>query len=185
MGTVPSSDTRFRTLYEEHYADIRSYCLRRLPVDAANDAASEIFIVAWRKLDKVPDGAASRLWLFGVARNVVAHQHRSRSQVKRLRSKLARTADRNVEVSPPESVVVRRSEDQAVLEVLDRMKPDDRELIRLKMWEELSHAEIGEVLGISAHAVDMRLQRAGKKLARFLSATKGVRPQAIPEGGEL
>ena len=185
MGAVPSSDARFRTLYEEHYADIRSYCLRRLPVEAANDAAAEIFIVAWRKLNKVPEGRAARLWLFGVAKNVVAHQHRSRSQAKRLRSKLEQTADRSVDAAAPESVVVQRSQDRAVVEALGRMKPDDRELIRLKMWEELSHAEIGEVFGISAHAVDMRIQRAGKKLARLLSATKGVRPQAIPEGGEL
>jgi len=185
VGAVPSSDARFRTLYEEHYADIRSYCLRRLPVEAANDAASEIFIVAWRKLDEVPEGPSARLWLFGVAKNVIAHQHRSRLQVRRLRSKLAQTADRSLDAAATESVVVRRSQDQAVLEVLNRLKPDDRELIRLKMWEELSHAEIGEVFGISAHAVDMRLQRAGKKLARLLSATKGVRPQAIPEGGEL
>ena len=185
MGTIPSSDARFSKLYEEHYADIRSYCLRRLPVEAANDAAAEIFIVSWRKLDKVPEGAAARLWLFGVARNLVAHQHRSRSQVKRLRSKLEQTADRHVNVAPAETVVVRRSQDQAVLDALNRMKPDDRELIRLKMWEELSHAEIGEVFGISAHAADMRLQRAGKKLARMLSASKVVRPQAIPEGGEL
>ena len=185
MGTVPSSDERFRTLYEEHYADIRSYCLRRLPVDAANDAAAEIFIVAWRKLKKVPEGAAARLWLFGVARNVVAHQHRSRAQVRRLRSKLKESADRTVDIAPAESTVVRRSEDQVVLAALDKLKPPDQELIRLKMWEELSHAEIGDVLGISAHAVDMRLQRAGKKLARVLSATPGVRPQTIPEGGEL
>lgn len=184
MGTVPSSDTRFRKLYEEHYADIRSYCLRRLPIDAANDAATEIFIVAWRKLDKVPAGESARPWLFGVARNVIAHQHRSRAQLNRLRSKLEQTADPSLLESAPETVVVRRSEDQAVIDALNRMKPDDRELIRLKMWEELSHAEIGEVFGISAHAVDMRLKRAGKKLARHLSANF-VRPQAIPEGGEL
>ena len=172
-------------LYEEHYADIRFYCLRRLPVEAANDAAAEIFIVAWRKLDKVPEGTAARLWLFGVAKNVVAHQHRSRSQANRLRSKLQQTADRGGDAAAPESVVVQRSQDRAVVEGLNRLKPDDRELIRLKMWEELSHAEIGEVFGISAHAVDMRLQRAGKKLARVLSARSDVRPQAIPEGGEL
>ena len=185
MGTVPSSDARFRTLYEEHYADIRSYCLRRLPVEAANDAAAEIFIVAWRKLRKVPEGAAARLWLFGVAKNVVAHQHRSSSQLKRLRSKLEQTADRNPGTVPTEAVVVQRSRDRAVVEALNRMKADDRELIRLKMWEQLSHAEIGEVFGISAHAVEMRMQRAGKKLARLLSANPSVRPQAIPEGGEL
>ncbi|MBT8164256.1 MAG: sigma-70 family RNA polymerase sigma factor [Acidimicrobiia bacterium] len=172
-------------MYEEHYADIRSYCLRRLSVEAANDAAAEIFIVAWRKIDEVPQGAEARLWLFAVARNTVAHQYRSRSQTSRLRSKLEQTAVRSPAGASAEDVVVRRSQDRAVLEALGRMKPDDQELVRLKMWEELSHAEIGEVFGISAHAVDMRMQRVGKRLARLLSATKGVRPQAIPEGGEL
>lgn len=185
MGNVPSSDARFRRMYEEHYADIRSYCLRRLSVEAANDAAAEIFIVAWRKIDEVPQGAEARLWLFAVARNTVAHQYRSRSQTSRLRSKLEQTAVRSPAGASAEDVVVRRSQDRAVLEALGRMKPDDQELVRLKMWEELSHAEIGEVFGISAHAVDMRMQRVGKRLARLLSATKGVRPQAIPEGGEL
>ena len=185
MGNVPSSDTRFRRIYEDHYADIRSYCLRRLSVEEANDAAAEIFIVAWRKIDEVPQGAEARLWLFAVARNTVAHQYRSRSQTSRRRSKLEQTAVRSPAGASAEDVVVRRSQDQAVLEALGRMKPDDQELVRLKMWEELSHAEIGEVFGISAHAVDMRMQRVGKRLARLLSATKGVRPQAIPEGGEL
>lgn len=172
-------------LYEEHYADIRAYCLRRLSVEAANDAAAEIFVVAWRKLDSAPDGLSARLWLFGVARNVVAHHHRSHFQAKRLQTKLERTAPRAVERTTPETVVVRRSQDQAVLDALDRLRPDDRELVRLKVWEELSHAEIGEVLGISPHAVDMRMHRAGKRLARLLSATPGIRPHAIPKGGEL
>jgi RNA polymerase sigma-70 factor (ECF subfamily) len=172
-------------LYEKHYADIRSYCLRRLPVEAANDAAAEVFVVTWRKVAKVPEGQAARLWLFGVARNVVAHQHRSRSQLRRLRTKLEATADRHVDMAPAEWVVVRSSDDQAVHDALNRMEQADRELIRLKMWEELTHTEIGEVFGISAHAVDMRLQRAGKKLARLLSATSDVRPQTIRKGGEL
>ena len=68
---------------------------------------------------------------------------------------------------------------------LNKLRPDDRELIRLKMWEELTHAEIGEVFGISAHAVDMRVQRVGKKLARSLRRESNIRPQPIAEGGEL
>jgi RNA polymerase sigma factor (sigma-70 family) len=81
-------------------------------------------------------------------------------------------------------VVVQRSDDRAVHSALNRMKREERELIRLKMWEALTHAEIGSVFGISAHAVDMRLQRAGKKLARMLSAMSDVRPHPIREGGE-
>jgi RNA polymerase sigma-70 factor (ECF subfamily) len=182
---VPSSDVRFRSLYEKNYADVRAFCLRRLATDEANDAAAEIFIIAWRKLAKVPEGKAGRLWLYGVARNVVAHQHRSRSQAKRLQSKLQQTAERLPYEPVTETVVVRRSQDEAVLTALDRLKSDERELVRLKMWEELTHAEIGEVFGISAHAVDMRVQRVGKKLAKLLELKRIVRPHPITKAGEL
>ncbi len=185
MERVPSSDAKFRNLYEESYADVRAYCLRRLPTEEANDAAAEIFIIAWRKLDKGPDGKAAGLWLFAVGRNVVAHQHRSRSQAKRLRSRLEQRAEPLTDLETPETVVVRRSQDDAVLAALSRLKPDDRELLRLKIWEELSHAEIGEVFGIKTHTVDMRVQRAGKKLARLLKNTPTFVPSPIAEGGEL
>jgi len=185
VARVPGSDAKFRSLYEENYADVRDYCLRRLSTEDANDAAAEIFAIALAKQDRVPDGHSGRLWLFGVARKVVSHQHRSRSQARRLRSKLELTTERATDERTPEAVVVRRSQDEAVMTALNELKPDDRELIRLKMWEELTHAEIGEVFGISAHAVDMRVQRVGKKLARSLRQESNIRPQPIAEGGEL
>lgn len=184
MGTFPSSDERFRKLYEEQYADIRSYCLRRLPADAAADAASEIFTIAWRKLDKVPDGAEARLWLYTVARNVVANQRRSMARVRRLHSSVAQTVEPASEGASIESVVVRHTEYQRALDAVGRLKPVDQELVRLKLWEDLTHAEIGEVLGISAHAVDMRFQRAVKRLAKSLNVKTGVRPHPIGQGGE-
>ena len=48
---TPSADRRFREMYEENYSNVRDYCLRRLPVDDANDAVVEIFLIAWKKLD--------------------------------------------------------------------------------------------------------------------------------------
>ncbi len=184
MGSVPSSDARFRKLYEEHYADIRSYCLRRLSGAAAADAAAEIFAVAWRRLDKIPAGKEARLWLFTVARNVVANQRRSAAQARRLRSKVEQNAEPTPNGSSVESVVVRHAEYQAALDAIGRLKPIDQELLRLRVWEDLSHAEIGEVLGISAHAVDMRFHRAVKKLARLLTPRTSVRPHPIGGGGE-
>ena len=86
--------------------------------------------------------------------------------------------------SPVESVVVRHSEYQAALDAMGRLKAVDQELLRLKVWEELSHAEIGEVLGVSAHAVDMRFRRATRKLARLIATRTGVRPHPIGQGGE-
>ena len=52
------------------------------------------------------------------------------------------------------------------------------------MWEGLSHAEVGKVLGISAHAAEMRLQRAAKKLARVLGTDSAFTSLSLTEGGD-
>ena len=175
-------DARFHTLYEETYSVIRDYCLRRLDPEDAADATAEIFTVAWRRIDSMPTGDEARLWLYGVARNVIAHQRRGHERRNRLSKRLKTTS--LTSVAPAADVqVVRRSEEERVLQALERLKPDDREVLRLKLWEDLSHGEIGDVFGISAHAVDMRVKRATKRLGSLLarSPRTGHRPNA--EGG--
>lgn len=182
---VPSADMRFRTMYEENYGAIRDYCLRRLRSQDAVDAAAEVFTTAWRRIDTVPSGTETRLWLFGVARNVVAHQLRRRRRQSRLNARLGSVTTVGEAVSDVESVVVRHSQEEQVISAIERLKPADQEVLRLKMWEELSHEAISAVLGISAHAVDMRVQRAIRRLGKLLKSKVTVRPHPIPEGGEL
>jgi RNA polymerase sigma-70 factor (ECF subfamily) len=53
------------------------------------------------------------------------------------------------------------------MEALSRLSDADQELLRLVAWEELDHAEIAQVLGVSVNAVAIRLHRAR---ARFEQA---------------
>ncbi len=64
MAKSLATDTQFRRLFDEHFVEVRSYCLRRLPVADANDAVSEVFFVAWRRRDVAP--ADVRPWLFAM-----------------------------------------------------------------------------------------------------------------------
>lgn len=175
-------------MYEENYDAMRDYCLRRLPTDDANDGLAEIFLVAWRRLDDVPAGEQARLWLFGVARRVVSTMERSTRRRSRLTAKSMAQADTGAVTIDTGTVVVRRSEDARLLEAIGSLRPSDQELVRLKAWEELSHADIGEVLGISSHAVDMRLNRALKKVGRLMRPANRKMlnsPRPVEEGGEL
>ena len=62
---------RFRQIYEAHYGAVSAYARRRLPDgDLAQDAVSETFLVAWRRLADVPTGPDTLPWLYGVARRV-------------------------------------------------------------------------------------------------------------------
>ncbi len=186
MLQSPSSDVRFRRLFDEHEAALREYCSRRLDVNEANDAMAEVFLVAWRKIDGIPAGQEELPWLYGVARNVVRNLERSRRRRVRLGAKLDATAPPSA--SGPEQQVVRRAEDRLVLQAMSNLKPDDRELLRLRTWEELSRSELAAVFGITAEAVDMRLKRAMKRMAKALKSAGYIqelstRPRAVKKGG--
>ena len=182
MAQSPSSDARFRRLFDEHEAAMRTYCKRRLSVHDANDAVADIFVTAWRKIDGIPAGPEARLWLYGVARNAVRNAQRSGRRRARLVAKTGSVA--NVPDPGPEEIVVRRAEDRRVLDAMTQLKPDDQEALRLHLWEELPHVEVGAVLGISPDAARVRIARAMKRMSRLMkTVTVPTRPRAAGERG--
>src|SRR5256714_3503213 len=79
---------RFRSLYEANYHLILGYALRRADAADAADVVAETFTTAWRRLRDVPDGEEARLWLYGVARRVLANQRRAERRRLRLAGRL-------------------------------------------------------------------------------------------------
>lgn len=182
-----ADDVRFRHLYDGNLDPLRRYCFRRLPADQVDDAVAEVFLVAWRRMSDVPDGDEARLWLYGIARNVVRNQRRSNRRQLRLASKVRRT---DTQVAPDPGVeVVRRADYQETLDCLATLREGDQEVLRLAAWEELKPAEIGDVLGVAPHAVSARLSRARDRLAKAMHMERpGVggwlASQPDLEGGE-
>jgi len=154
----------FERLFESHHDAIRRYCRRRLDGPAADDAAADVFVVAWRRISEVPTGDQALLWLYGVARNVVARSQRSSRRRSRLVARALSLGEPAAEGA--ETVVLRNTDEKVLLSALSRLRAADQEILRLVAWEELSHAEIGSMLGLSVAAVDARASRALKRLRR-------------------
>lgn len=66
-----------------HYGAISSY-VRRLGNHDAADVVAQVFSVAWRRFEVVPNPPAGRLWPYGVARRMVADHRRSSLRRQRL-----------------------------------------------------------------------------------------------------
>ncbi len=174
-------------MFTSHRDAVWVYCYRRLPRDDVQDAVAEVFLVAWRRIDKAPEGDETLLWLYGVARNVVRNFNRSSTRQLRLRVKVG--AFRQADDPTPEMQVIRRAEDRELLDAVNRLKPMDQELLRLRTWEELSHAEIASVVGLSIRSVESRLARVRKRLGVLLhvptrSPYQTLSPRPVEEGGE-
>ena len=159
-----ASDERFRRAFDEHFDAINRYCLRRLSPDDANDAAAQVFVVAWRKVEAMPAGQGTLPWLYGIARYEVSTMRRSTRRRRALRRKL--DGQRQPTTPGPGSVIVRRAEHEAVIKALDSLSETDREVILLSSYEDLSTAEIAVVLDLSHEATKKRLSRALKRLRK-------------------
>jgi RNA polymerase sigma factor (sigma-70 family) len=150
---------RFDALFASYNPDILAYCgWRAGSASDAQDAAAEVFLTAWRRLDELPDGDAARVWLYATARRVIANQRRSDRRRVALDERLALDAAAFPQGPPSPS-----REEALVHEALGRLGPRDREVLLLAEWEGLSAAEIAAVMGCLAITARGRLHRARRR----------------------
>lgn len=171
------AQVRYGRLYRDQGRAILAYALRRVedPEDAA-DVVAETFLVAWRRLDEVPVGDGGKLWLYAVARRVIANLHRAERRRTRLGQRLAESMRIELATRP-----VPAGEVAEALRAMGELSDDDRELLLLVSWEELSPGEAAKVLGISSLAARSRLHRARRRLRTLLEQ----REPAANHGPEL
>jgi RNA polymerase sigma-70 factor (ECF subfamily) len=156
----------FRGLYDSYSHLILAYALRRSPSpEAAADIVSDVFLVAWRRLDSVPSGGDAKLWLYGVTRRTISNAQRSLRRSTRLHAKLASqvAATAIPHINAPEIGMTRE-----ILEAFAELEERDREVLSLAAWEGLEREEIAIVLDCSRALVRMRLHRARGRFQNLL-----------------
>lgn len=179
--TSTSSDARFRRLFDEAYEPVHRYCLRRLSPSDANDATAEAFVVAWRRIEDVPDGDDAIPYLFGIARNVVWNAQRSNRRAVRLRARLKDEPEETA--APADRMLIRNEEDRLLVEALATLSDEDQEILRLKSYEGLDSRQISLALGCSHAAARKRLSRATARLRKAVGPAIGLDDSRVIERG--
>ena len=144
----------FDALFQRHYESVRAMCARMTALGSAgDDMAQETFLRVLRHRGTYRGDARFTTWLYRIARNVCLEQ-------------IARFArDRHIAerwgAEVPSSSAPDRSDDTEHLAAAMRsLTPEQREVLVLSRYHDLSFAEIGEILGCSAGAARVRAHRA-------------------------
>jgi len=146
----------FQLLYSRYYEKV--YSIARgilLDADEAADAVQEIYTLVYRHLSRFDRRARFSTWLFRISVN------RSIQQARRLKYK--------ARLSPLDEGLTTAAEpqeaptDPRIHETLAQLQPQDRALLALFYWDELSLQEISESLGCSVNAAKTRLYRARER----------------------
>lgn len=154
---------RLEALYLEHADAVYAYARRRAERAVAEDVVMEVFVVACRRLEEVPDRPLP--WLLGCARRVLANQRRGALRADALRDRLRDAAGRAGED---------HDEVDMLANALEALDPGDREIITLSAWEGLELRELGLTLGCSRGAAAVRLHRARRRLRQALERERVV-----------
>ncbi|HEV8607935.1 MAG TPA: sigma-70 family RNA polymerase sigma factor [Tepidisphaeraceae bacterium] len=132
--------------------------------DRAADAAQEAFLRAWRKLETLKEPQCFGNWLLGIARNVALDAGR-----KLRRQATEPLVDQTVATSAdPLQQMDQREQSDRIAAAIQQLDEVSRSAVVLRYYESLSSREIGQLIGLSPAAVDMRLMRARQQLRQFL-----------------
>jgi RNA polymerase sigma-70 factor, ECF subfamily len=144
----------FERLYDRYARVVHGLLLARARAEDVEDLVQEVFLTAWRRLDRLRDPAAFGGWLMMIARNRATDLHRRHVEHVELPDTLTAT-----------SAPAATAEARAALEAIRRLPDAYRETLVLRLVEGLTGPEIAERTGMTPASVRVNLHR-GMKLLR-------------------
>lgn len=158
------SRARFEALYRAHCGSVRAFVHRRVRPAVADDVVADVFVLAWRQLDKAPGDELP--WLLGIARGVLANRRRGDARQQALRDRLAAHTVAETQTAPGGF----DGEADALMRALGCLSRLDREVLLLVAWDGLDRVQAARVLGITPGLFSVRLHRARRRLAGMLAS---------------
>ena len=153
----------FETLFERYRGPIWQFFRRRCPTDAgarAEELAQDTFVALLEGASRYEPRASFRTYLFGIAYNVLHADRR----------KMAHRRAESLEADPPTHSALDPDACLWVRQALAQLEDDDREILMLREYDELSYQEIADLLRLPLNTVKSKLFRARMALKALLAA---------------
>jgi RNA polymerase sigma factor (sigma-70 family) len=166
--SVPSSTAQrtrqtslppFETLIERYGKPLLRFCVARLGPDRGEDVFQETLLGALASYDQLRNPDSARSWLFSIAHSKIV-------DAARRRSREPATADHE----PADNRTVSRP-DTGIWEEVKTLPPKQREAVGLRFLGDLTHAEIGEVMGTSTEAARRNVYEGLNQLRRRIDTS--------------
>jgi RNA polymerase sigma-70 factor (ECF subfamily) len=157
----------FEAVFEADFASLHRYLARRVGAAAADELAAETFAVAFRNWDRLDPERPGRPWLYGIAANLMRHHWRKERRMLRA---YARSGVDPV-LADEDAAAERADADSRHRELaaaLAGLRRDEREILLLHAWAELTDSEIADAVGLPLGTVKSRLSRARERLRNQL-----------------
>ena len=164
---IEHKEAMLTSCFNQYFDKIAHYIYIRLGDKAeAEDLASEVFLKAYKSLDSYKHrGIPMQAWLFKIAHNLLVDHQRKQSKTKTIH------VDDNHQIADKqdtmESALINIEYDR-VMKSLEKLTPEQRQVIELRFFGGLTSDEVGGVMNKSSGAVRQMQSHAIKRLRQLL-----------------
>lgn len=160
-------ESALREAYENWSSLVYTLALRSLgDVTDAEDVTQRVFVSAWTGRGSYDPSSALPAWLVGITRHRIADMHEARAKVRRLQEELAALAPPAEESSDPDP-----ADRLLIAGEIAKLEPEAQRVIRLAFYDDLTHAQIAERLGLPLGTVKSHIRRSLARLKSSLEVT--------------
>ncbi len=175
---LDGDDEAFAQVVEVYQTPVYNLCYRMLGDSGeAEDAAQETFWRAYQAMHRYDRQRPFGTWLLSIAAHYCIDQQRKRHLQT---FELDEVAEETLPdpLPDPEKAANQNEQDRLLRQMLANLNVQDRAVIILRYWNDLSEEEIAQSLSLTISAVKSRLHRARLALAQRWQADQ---PQTIRE----
>ena len=167
---LAGNQTQYQILVERHHRAVFNAAYRLLGNQAeASDITQDTFLRAYKALDTFRPGASMSPWLRQIAINLSLNALKKRKHALSLDTEQRGTALEIPDFSAePQRRLLQNEQQDELRQAILTLPPEQRAVIELRHFQELSYQEIAKILDISLSNVKVRLFRARKKLKEIL-----------------
>ena len=167
----------FRVLINRYASPLYNFTARLTNKNDAPDIVQEIFIKAWKNIERFnPLKASFKTWIFTIARNTTTDFLRKKknllfSNIKKDENEDINSFTENIPDDDllPDEALQKLQDSQFLNKILEKLRPDYREILVLHYQEEMTFEEIGEILGKPLNTVKSQHRRAIMELRKILN----------------
>ncbi|HEY9584958.1 MAG TPA: sigma-70 family RNA polymerase sigma factor [Candidatus Paceibacterota bacterium] len=160
---------QFNLIYQSQSDAVLRFCLMRVSSrEEAVDLTEEVFTRLWQTLISGKKLDNARAFIFTVARHLIIDWYRKKKSIpfEELEDKETGEAYDPVDEKALQNIEI-SAEGRFLIEAVSKLSPTYRQAVYLRFVEDLSPGEIGEVLGVSANAVSVRINRGVEELRKI------------------
>lgn len=151
---------------------VYSLALRSLgDVSDAEDATQRVFVKAWQSRERYDASrAALSAWLVGITRNVIADAHEARSRERSITEQLTAVTPE----SSTEGADAEVADRLVIADEMARLDPVPRKVVELAFYDDLTHTQIADRLGLPIGTVKSHIRRSLARLRDRMEVSHGA-----------